>query len=175
MTALDEVEAYRCDDAEILLVMLGSFATKARAAVEPLLPRSPIAHDSLGRYVRSRLGDEVHERLVDALIGSIYATDTDEFSLREVPQLAALARPAQDPQAPYHLDLTAPTPFRVVAEDRGGGEPEVPRVDLEPVRQVAIDEDWSGLRFRHVDKIARITRRESFALTRKGKERSRKN
>jgi oxygen-dependent protoporphyrinogen oxidase len=68
-----------------------SWRGKARAAVEPLLPRSPIAHDSLGRYVRSRLGDEVHERLVDALIGSIYATDTDEFSLREVPQLAALA------------------------------------------------------------------------------------
>jgi pyruvate ferredoxin oxidoreductase alpha subunit len=30
------VEAYRCDDAEILLVILGSFATKARAAVDRL-------------------------------------------------------------------------------------------------------------------------------------------
>lgn len=30
------VEAYRCDDAEILFVMLGSFATKARAAVDRL-------------------------------------------------------------------------------------------------------------------------------------------
>ena len=30
------VEAYRCDDAEIVLVMIGSFATKARAAVDQL-------------------------------------------------------------------------------------------------------------------------------------------
>jgi len=30
------VEAYRCDDAEIVLVMMGSFATKARAAVDGL-------------------------------------------------------------------------------------------------------------------------------------------
>jgi pyruvate ferredoxin oxidoreductase alpha subunit len=30
------VDAYRCDDAEILFVMLGSFATKARAAVDAL-------------------------------------------------------------------------------------------------------------------------------------------
>ena len=30
------VEAYRCDDAEIVLLMMGSFATKARAAVDNL-------------------------------------------------------------------------------------------------------------------------------------------
>jgi pyruvate ferredoxin oxidoreductase alpha subunit len=30
------VEAYRCDDAEIVLLMMGSFATKARAAVDRL-------------------------------------------------------------------------------------------------------------------------------------------
>lgn len=63
---------------------------KARAALEPLLPRRPDA-DSIGALVRSRFGDEVHERLVDALVGSIYAADTDRFSLAMVPQLAALA------------------------------------------------------------------------------------
>ncbi|WP_051062964.1 protoporphyrinogen oxidase [Ilumatobacter nonamiensis] len=63
---------------------------KARAAAEPLLPRTSTEHDSIGRYVRARFGDEVHERLVDALVGSIYAADTDRFSLAEVPQLAAL-------------------------------------------------------------------------------------
>jgi oxygen-dependent protoporphyrinogen oxidase len=41
--------------------------------------------------VRARFGDEVHERLVDALVGSIYAADTDRFSLAMVPQLAALS------------------------------------------------------------------------------------
>ncbi len=64
---------------------------KARAALEPLLPRRGDFDDSIGALVRARFGDEVHERLVDALVGSIYATDTDRFSLAMVPQLAALA------------------------------------------------------------------------------------
>lgn len=67
-----------------------SWRGKARAALEPFLPRSSTDHDNIGTYVRSRFGDEVHERLVDALVGSIYAADTDDFSLAEVPQLAAL-------------------------------------------------------------------------------------
>ena len=41
--------------------------------------------------MRARFGDEVHERLVDPLVGSIYAADTDDFSLAAVPQLAELA------------------------------------------------------------------------------------
>lgn len=68
-----------------------SWKGKLRAAVEPLLPRTPVDHDSIGELVRARFGDEVHDRLVDALVGSIYAADTDRFSLAEVPQLAALA------------------------------------------------------------------------------------
>jgi protoporphyrinogen/coproporphyrinogen III oxidase len=62
----------------------------ARAAIEPLLPRTSTSADSIGAYVRARFGHEVHERLVDALVGSIYATDTDHFSLAEIPQLATL-------------------------------------------------------------------------------------
>lgn len=69
-----------------------SWKGKARAAIEPLLPRTSLDDDSVGAFVRARFGDEVHDRLVDALVGSIYATDTDRFSLDEVPQLAALAR-----------------------------------------------------------------------------------
>jgi oxygen-dependent protoporphyrinogen oxidase len=68
-----------------------SWRGKARAAIEPLLPRTSTATDSIGAFVRARFGDEVHERLVDSLVGSIYAADTDRFSLAEVPQLAALA------------------------------------------------------------------------------------
>lgn len=62
-----------------------------RAATEPFRPRQSVAHDTLGRWVRDRLGDEVHELLVDPLVGSIYAADTDRFSLATVPQLADLA------------------------------------------------------------------------------------
>jgi hypothetical protein len=38
---------------------------------------------------------------------------------------------------------------------------------LEPVRQVAIDEDWSALRFRRVEFIKTMSR--SFALTPEGR------
>ena len=62
---------------------------KMRAALEPLVPRIP-HDDSIGRLVRRRFGREVHERLVDPLVGSIYAADTDSFSLEAVPQINAL-------------------------------------------------------------------------------------
>lgn len=68
-----------------------SWRGKARAALEPFLPRTPLSPDALGGYMRARLGSEVHERLIDALIGSIYASDTDHSSLAAVPQVAALA------------------------------------------------------------------------------------
>ena len=67
-----------------------SWRGKVRAAVEPLIPaRDP--GDSIGALVRHRFGAEVHERLVDALVGTIYGADTDRFSLAMVPQLADLA------------------------------------------------------------------------------------
>lgn len=63
---------------------------KLRAGIEPFLPaRDP--RDSIGNLIRGRFGNEVHERLVDPLIGSIYASNTDHISIQSVPQLAALA------------------------------------------------------------------------------------
>ena len=41
----------------------------------------------------------------------------------------------------------------------------------EGVRQIAIDEDWSALRFRHVDHIKTLRRDPSRAMSRKGKRR----
>jgi oxygen-dependent protoporphyrinogen oxidase len=67
-----------------------SWRGKLRAASEPLRRRID-PDDSIGALIRARFGDEVHERLVDALIGSIYAADTDRSSLHAVPQLAQLA------------------------------------------------------------------------------------
>ncbi len=68
-----------------------SWPGKLRAATEPLRPRTSLEPDSLGQYVRARFGSEVHFRLVDPLVGSIYAADTDSFSLAAVPQIADLA------------------------------------------------------------------------------------
>jgi hypothetical protein len=41
---------------------------------------------------------------------------------------------------------------------------------FEPVRQIAIDEDWSALRFRRVEKIKSMVRK--FAVTEQGKQRT---
>ena len=68
-----------------------SWPGKVRAATEPLRRSTSLEPDSLGAYVRARFGDEVHVRLVDPLVGSIYAADTDHFSLAAVPQIADLA------------------------------------------------------------------------------------
>ena len=63
---------------------------KIRAALEPVLPSSGDHRDSVGNFVRQRFGREVHELLVDPLVGGIYAADTTNFSLATVPQLADL-------------------------------------------------------------------------------------
>jgi len=67
-----------------------SWRGKARAALEPLVPRRG-TDGSVGALIRSRFGDEVEELLVDPLIGSIYAADTDRMDMCAVPQVQALA------------------------------------------------------------------------------------
>ena len=58
--------------------------------------------------------------------------------------------------------------------NRNTGFSSVGKYGFEPVRQVAIDEDWSSLRFRKVKFIKTITRKESFALTNEAKQRTTK-
>jgi len=61
---------------------------KLRASLEPLLPRRVgRSSASLGGTIRARCGSEVLERAVDPLVGGIYATDTDAFSVHAMPQL----------------------------------------------------------------------------------------
>lgn len=45
---------------------------------------------------------------------------------------------------------------------------------FEPVRQVAIDEDWSALRFRRAEYIKTMRRRESMALSKAGRARTKR-
>lgn len=75
--------------------------------------------DTVGSLIRRRLGDEVHERLVDPLLGAINAGDTDRLALDAAsPQLAAAAakgpsliqglldaRKGSDPTAPVFHSL----------------------------------------------------------------------
>jgi hypothetical protein len=56
--------------------------------------------------------------------------------------------------------------------NRDSGWTSLGKYNLEPVRQVSIDDDFSALRFRKVEFIKTITRRESFAITREAKKRT---
>jgi hypothetical protein len=56
--------------------------------------------------------------------------------------------------------------------NRDTGWEKLGNLNLEPVRMVAIDEDWSALRFRKVEFIKTITRRESYALTKTAKSKT---
>jgi len=68
-----------------------STSGKLRASLEPLLPqRVGRSTDNLGSAMRARCGNQVLERIIDPLVGSIYATDTDAFSVKGMPQIADL-------------------------------------------------------------------------------------
>ena len=58
--------------------------------------------------------------------------------------------------------------------NRDTGWQAVGAVGFEGVRQVAIDEDWSALRFRRADYIQSLTRNRSHAISKKGKSRTKK-
>jgi len=55
--------------------------------------------------------------------------------------------------------------------NRDNGWTALGRQGLEGVRMVAIDEDWSALRFRKTQYIKSMTRREDFAISQEGKQR----
>lgn len=65
-----------------------------RAGLEVALPRRPVDNDlALGELVSSRLGREALERLVEPLLGGIYAGDASRLSLRAtLPDVYALVR-----------------------------------------------------------------------------------
>ncbi|MCU0650129.1 MAG: hypothetical protein MUF00_19235 [Gemmatimonadaceae bacterium] len=91
---------------------------------------------------------------------AITAADRDAIS-------AALAKAAAD-DAVIWLAYPKGTSKRYRAEfNRDGGWDVFGAAGFEPVRQVAIDEDWSALRFRRVQHIKTMTR--SFAITDEGK------
>ena len=77
----------------ILRSPLFSPAGKIRMALDLVLPRGGSADESIGAFVRRRLGRECYERLAQPLVSAIYGGDPDRLSLRAtLPQFAALER-----------------------------------------------------------------------------------
>lgn len=56
--------------------------------------------------------------------------------------------------------------------NRDSGWAVIGEAGFEPVRQVAIDEDWSALRFRRTEHIKSMTRSDSMAISTEGKQRT---
>lgn len=73
---------------------LFSWPGKVRCALDLVLPRGPANDDeSLGAFVRRRFGGEVLERVVQPLIGGIYAGDPDTLSLKAtIPRFLEMER-----------------------------------------------------------------------------------
>ncbi len=71
-----------------------SRSTLARARLERLLPRLDLTEDiGIGRLVARRLGTDVRDRLVEPLLGGVYAGRADEISTHAaLPQLVSAAR-----------------------------------------------------------------------------------
>ncbi|MGW6615684.1 protoporphyrinogen oxidase [Streptomyces erythrochromogenes] len=65
----------------------------ARVAAEEHLPAAPLARDcSVAAYLAGRFGQEAVDRLVEPLLGGVYAARADRLSLRAaMPRIAALA------------------------------------------------------------------------------------
>ena len=63
----------------------------------------------------------------------------------------------------YKCDFNRDTGWTVLGE-----------AGFEPVRQVAIDEDWSALRFRRTEFIKSLTRSNTMALSSEGKRRTKR-
>jgi protoporphyrinogen/coproporphyrinogen III oxidase len=68
--------------APFITTNLFSITGKMRAAADFILPRSAVTDDqSLGRFFRRRMGDEVVDNLIEPLLTGIYAGDIDQMSL----------------------------------------------------------------------------------------------
>lgn len=101
-----------------------SAAGKARAAIEPLLPRRPRQGDvAVGRLVAARFGRDVHERLVDPLIGGINAGRTDALSAEvSAAALAEVARTSRSLMLGLRTQRRAATATATAAAAAAAGE-----------------------------------------------------
>lgn len=99
----------------------------ARVALDRVLPRTPLASPggppdvAVGTYVATRMGRAVVERLVEPLLGGVYAGDVDALSFSAtMPQLAAAAREHRSLLAAARAATSAASRGPALASLRGG-------------------------------------------------------
>jgi hypothetical protein len=102
----------------------------------------------LGKNVTFAIGFATRQSQVDKLAAQLAAASTGDATLW-------VAYPKASSKN-YNCDFNRDTGWQRFGD-----------FGFEPVRQVAIDEDWSALRFRRVEFIAKMTR--TFAMTEAGK------
>ena len=91
-------------------------------------------------------------------------------TLAAVDKVARDVAPHLDGDAILWLAYPKGTSKRYTCEfNRDTGWQSIGAKGFEPVRMVAIDEDWSALRFRRVDFIKEMKRPAEWAMTAKGK------
>jgi hypothetical protein len=92
---------------------------------------------------------------------------------QEVDHFAALLAPKLTGDAVVWFCYPKGTSKKFRCEfNRDNGWTVLGQLGLEGVRMVAIDEDWSALRFRKTQYIKSMTRREDFALSAEGKQKT---
>ncbi|WP_166244149.1 DUF3052 domain-containing protein [Paenibacillus turpanensis] len=120
--------------------------------------------------LKSELPSDLHTGIhEDTEYGFVLVFGTSNAALREAGKAAAgavaddgllwLCYPKKTSKLYKGSDCSRDTVAGLLAEE-----------GFEPVRQIAIDEDWSALRFRPVEQIKTMTRK--FAVTAKGQERT---
>ena len=109
------------------------------------------------------------ERSLDAVTGATFAM---AFATRqhEVDAFAEAVARTTEGDAVVWIAYPKASSKRYTCEfNRDSGWASMGAAGFEPVRQVAIDEDWSALRFRRVEYIAKLTR--SSAVSEQGRAR----
>lgn len=149
----------------------------ARIERDAELPRTEVGDDvAVGEYVAERLGREVVDRLVEPLLGGVYAGDAYRISMRSaVPQLFQAARShtsltegvreiqakaAADQQTgPVFMGLqggVGTLPLAVAESVRARGGEILTRTPVTELRRTPADGGWrvvSGVRVWHADAV----------------------
>jgi len=115
---------------------------------------------------RCRVKDRLKDEMVSFLL--VFVTTSDEIKHQAVFLKGKLSDDAvvwfaypKKTSRKYESDISRDKGWQPLGD-----------LGFEPVRQIAIDEDWSALRFRNPDFIKTMRRNPEMVLSKKGKERS---